>query len=158
MLPKPTVALQLMAAVRLSLLELRLHLSGMLPEQRAVAEGSVRMWAYEVGLDACEALHFHPWVVRVCLGPRFGLTRATSRNFLVRNGDLTEFSLYLAALPELGFALRSSTWLQLTGGISIGLQRPKFVLEFDGGNMAPLSLDGPQAVRAEIGLSLLQSF
>lgn len=156
MLSEPAFSPQLLAAVQLPILELRVQLSGLWPQEHAVEEGLVRMWTYEAGLDACEALHFEPWVLRVCLGPRFGLTRAKSRDFLVRK-DLSEFSLYLAALPEIAFAIGRTTWIQLRGGIAIGLQRPKFVLEFESG-IPPRELDGPRTLRAELGLAVMQSF
>jgi hypothetical protein len=127
------------------------------PQGRSIAEGSVDMSAYELALEGCPTWQLDPWALRLCFGPRFGIVRASSRGFAVRNRNPTELSLYLGALPEVAFAVTSTTWLQLTGGIALALQRPKFVVQFQGLDPA-LQLDGPNAVRAEISLNVMQVF
>jgi hypothetical protein len=127
------------------------------PQELAIAEGSVQLSAYELALEACPTAKFDPWAVRLCIGPRFGIVRAMSRGFVVTNRDAAEFSLYLSALPELAFALSATAWLQLSGGVALALQRPKFVVQFQTRG-APLALDGPDVVRADVGLSLMQLF
>jgi len=156
-LPKTATALQLLAALRIPQIELRVHATVLWPQERSIAEGSVDMSAYELAVEGCPTWQRDPWALRLCFGPRFGIVSAASRGFAVRNRDPTEFSLYLGALPEVAFAVTPTTWLQVTGGIALALQRPKFVVQFQGLDPS-LQLDGPNALRAEIGLSLMQIF
>jgi hypothetical protein len=156
-LSRPAAALQVLAGLHVSMLELRLNAAFLWPQELAIAEGSVELSAYELALEACPTAKFDPWAVRLCFGPRFGIVRATSRGFAVTNRDAAEFSLYLGVLPELAVALSATTWLQLSGGVSLALQRPKFVLQFQTGS-APLALDGPAVLRADVGVSLSQLF
>jgi hypothetical protein len=156
-LPRTAVVLQLLAALRVPFLDLRARATALWPQELAVAEGTVAMLGYELALEACPGWELGGWALRLCVGPRLGIVRATSRGFAVRNRDASELSLYLGALPEVAFAIADSTWLQLSSGVAFALQRPKFVLNFQGPD-PPLALDGPKVVRVEISLSVLQVF
>jgi hypothetical protein len=156
-LPQTAAALQLLAALRIPRIELRVHATVLWPQESSIAEGSVDMSAYELALEGCPTLQLEPWALRLCFGPRFGIVRASSRGFAVRNRGPTEFSLYLGAVPEVAFAVTATTWLQLTAGIALALQRPKFVVQFQAPDPS-LQLDGPSALRAEIGLNVVQIF
>jgi hypothetical protein len=85
------------------------------------------------------------------------LMRATARNFVLQNDQVTELVLSFGALPDVRLALGEATWLQLGVGAAVVLQRPRFVLQFQtAGQRSELS--GPQVVRAELGLGLVQIF
>jgi hypothetical protein len=156
-LPDAAPTLQLLAAFRIPLLQLRLRATIVWPQRSTILEGSVQMNAYELAVEGCPTWELEPWALRLCVGPHFGIVHAASRGFIVRNRNATELSLYFGVLPELALALTATTWLQLSGGIAVALQRPKFALELQD-VATPLALDGPNVLRTEIGLTVLQIF
>ena len=157
-LARAALELQLVAVLRTAALDWRVRAALLWPEELAIAEGRVTMRSYEVALEACPRWTLSQgFEVRVCVGPRFGLVHAVSRGFAVQNTSASEFLLCASATPEAAVALTRSTWLALSAGLGVVLQRPRFVLEFAEPKPA-VELAGPALVRAELGVALMQMF
>lgn len=157
-LPRAALQLQLLAVLRVPVFEGRLRAAVLWPQTMGVAEGRVAMRSYEVALEICPhwQVSDEPALeLRGCLGPRFGLLRATSTGFAVQNPSNTELLVYAAATAEAALAVSESSWLQFAAGLGIAFRRPRFVLNFESAQ-PPMPIDGPELWRGEIGLSFVQ--
>jgi hypothetical protein len=157
-LPAAALALQLQAATTGRTFSLRLRASLLWPQRQRIAEGVVRMADYELAAEVCTGFRFEDaprLALRLCGGPRAGLLQVRADEFVVQNGRVSKFVLYLGLLPELGLALGPRTSLVLSGGAALALVRPQFAVVLEDREEA---LPAPRWLRAELGLTLTQIF
>ncbi|MET0388723.1 MAG: hypothetical protein ABW321_22315, partial [Polyangiales bacterium] len=153
-------ALQLQAATPGDRLSLRLKAGLLWPQERAIEEGFIATRSYELALELCAGWPWPGWPqlwLRLCGGPRIGVMLARGRGFEIANLSNTEYLVHLGLTPELAFRLARATWLQCGAGASLAVARPVFRVAIEGGQRI-LELPYPQAVRAELGLSIVQIF
>jgi hypothetical protein len=159
-LPHAALQLQLLAVLRVPILELRIRAGLLWPQTNTVAEGRIRMRNYDIALEGCPTWHASgsPRLdLRACLGPRFGVLYAESSGFAVQNTSNTELLVHIGTALEASLGLSDASWLELAAGVAVAVRRPRFVLNFATAQ-PPSRVAGPEVVRGEIGLSFVQIF
>jgi hypothetical protein len=159
-MPRAALQLQLLAVLRVPILEFRIRAGLLWPQTIAVAEGRITMRTYDVALEACPTSHASETPrldLRACLGPRLGLLHTASSGFAIQNASNTEPLFHVGATLEASLGITETSWLELATGLGIAVRRPRFVLNFATAQ-PPSRVAGPEVVRGEVGLNFIQIF
>lgn len=157
LLPSAAFGLQLQAATTNQPVSLRLRLSMLWPQRHALFDGSITGYSVDLALEMCVGFRLlnEKLALRACVGPRPGVEFARGQDFSTHNELLAKPFLYFGLAPEVSLRLASATWLQLGGGLALGLVRPRMRLGLDSERRS-LKLTDPAAVRSELIASVVQ--
>ena len=159
-LPSTAVGLGLDGELEFAPWALRLRAQLLWPQARQVAEGRVELFPFGLGIDGClgSTLVGVPWLeLRACAGPRVSLIHASGSRFRLQNRAPLEPALHLGGALEGAAKLAASTWIRLHFDGGVALLRPRFVVEVQG-EAEPSEVAGPELLRGEVGLSVVQIF
>lgn len=134
LLPSAALGLQLQAATPNYPISLRFKLGMLWPQRYEVGTGAIEADSYDLTLEMCPSYRLPSWdrlTLRICAGPRVGFERARGRDLADPTETRARAILYFGLTPEISLRLAGATWLQLGGGLALGIIRPHLLIGVD---------------------------
>lgn len=158
LLPSAALGLQLQAATPNYPISLRLKLGMLWPQRYPVGTGAIEADSYDLTVEMCPSYRLASWdrlTLRICVGPRVGFERARGRDLADPTETRARAFLYFGLTPEVALRLAGATWLQLSGGLALGIIRPHLLIGVDRERRS-IELPDSSTFRSELLASIVQ--